>query len=65
VAPPGGVATKLMAAAFALSLDRRSPRLWLATEATNQPARGLYESLGGEAAPTGDVIYGWQLKLPT
>jgi ribosomal protein S18 acetylase RimI-like enzyme len=60
-----GVATQLMTAAFALALDRGSTRLWLVTEATNGPARALYESIGGEASRTGDTIYRWQLKLPT
>ena len=60
-----GVATYLMTAVFALALDRGSTRLWLITEATNGPARALYDSIGGEASPTGDVIFRWPLNPPT
>jgi ribosomal protein S18 acetylase RimI-like enzyme len=56
-----GVATALVEAAMALARRQRSTRFWLSTGGHNEPGQGLYESLGGERKPLGDVNYWWTL----
>jgi ribosomal protein S18 acetylase RimI-like enzyme len=36
-------------------------RFWLSTGGHNEGAQALYESLGGERKPLGDVNYWWRL----
>jgi ribosomal protein S18 acetylase RimI-like enzyme len=56
-----GVATALVTAAMGLARREGSTRFWLSTGGHNQIAQALYESLGGERKPLGDVNYWWQL----
>lgn len=46
-----------------MALGRRhgSTRLWLSTGGHNETAQALYESLGGDRKPLGDVNYWWDL----
>jgi len=53
-----GIARRLMERICDLARDRGCQGIWLATEAKNEPARGLYRSLEGRE--TGDlVMYDW------
>ena len=56
-----GIATRLVTDAMALARDRGSTRFWLSTGGHNAVAQALYESLGGDRKPLGDVNYWWQL----
>jgi ribosomal protein S18 acetylase RimI-like enzyme len=56
-----GVGSALIAEAMALARRRGSTRFWLSTGAHNDTAQALYESLGGDRKPLGDVNYWWNL----
>jgi ribosomal protein S18 acetylase RimI-like enzyme len=56
-----GVATRLVTRAMELARERGSTRFWLSTGGHNEIAQSLYESLGGERKPRGDVNYWWAL----
>ena len=44
-----------------LARRRGSTKLWLSTGGHNEIAQALYESLGGDRKPLGDVNYWWDL----
>ncbi|MEM9717355.1 MAG: GNAT family N-acetyltransferase [Pseudomonadota bacterium] len=53
-----GIATQMMKAMFSLGKAKGCQGCWVATEAENSPARGLYKSLDGrEIADI--VVYDW------
>jgi ribosomal protein S18 acetylase RimI-like enzyme len=56
-----GVGSALITAAMTLARRRGSARFWLSTGGHNTPAHALYESLGGDRKPLGDVNYWWDL----
>lgn len=56
-----GIATALVTEAMALARRRGSTRFWLSTGGPNDVAQALYESLGGDRKPLGDVNYWWTL----
>lgn len=56
-----GIGSALIAEAMALGRRRGSTRLWLSTGGHNETAQALYESLGGDRKPLGDVNYWWNL----
>jgi ribosomal protein S18 acetylase RimI-like enzyme len=56
-----GVATALMTEAMALARRKGSTKLWLSTGGHNEAAQALYEGLGGDRKPLGDVNYWWTL----
>jgi ribosomal protein S18 acetylase RimI-like enzyme len=56
-----GIATMLMERSMAIARRDGSRRLWLSTGAHNDVARALYERLGGDRKPLGDVNYWWAL----
>jgi ribosomal protein S18 acetylase RimI-like enzyme len=56
-----GIGSALVTAAMALGRRRGSTRFWLSTGAHNTTAQSLYESLGGDRKPLGDVNYWWDL----
>ncbi len=56
-----GIASALIGEAMALARERGSTRFWLSTGGHNEGAQALYESLGGERKPLGDVNYWWAL----
>lgn len=56
-----GVGTRLVTRAMELARERGSTRFWLSTGGHNEIAQSLYESLGGERKPLGDVNYWWAL----
>ena len=56
-----GIGTALVTAAMELGRSQGSTRFWLSTGGHNEIAQSLYESLGGERKPQGDVNYWWQL----
>jgi len=56
-----GVGTLLVTEAMALARRRGSTRFWLSTGGHNEVAQALYESLGGDRKPLGDVNYWWTL----
>jgi len=60
-----GVGSRLVAASMALARDRGSTRFWLSTGGHNDAAQSLYESLGGERKPRGDVNFWWELQPTT
>ena len=53
-----GIARKLMARICDIAQDRRCVGIWLATEAENDAARGLYQALHARET-TGIVVYDW------
>ena len=53
-----GIATSLVEAALGAARRSGSDRLWLLTEAGNEPANALYRALGGRAID-GGVRYEW------
>jgi ribosomal protein S18 acetylase RimI-like enzyme len=57
-----GIGTALVREAMALARRHGSTRFWLSTGGHNDVAQALYESLGGERKPLGDVNYWWQLE---
>ena len=56
-----GVGSALITEAMALARRRGSTRFWLSTGGHNETAQALYESLGGDRKPLGDVNYWWEL----
>ncbi|HAS73119.1 MAG TPA: hypothetical protein DCS67_03135 [Clostridiales bacterium UBA8960] len=56
-----GVGKLIFAELKALCKQKRICRIFLFTEKSNQPACGLYESVGGEAAHVDDVAYFFNL----
>ncbi|TDT16057.1 ribosomal protein S18 acetylase RimI-like enzyme [Ilumatobacter fluminis] len=56
-----GTGTALVEAAMELGRARGSTRFWLSTGGHNDIAQSLYESLGGDRKPKGDVNYWWEL----
>lgn len=56
-----GVGSALIAEAMALARRLGSTRFWLSTGRHNETAQALYESLGGDRKPLGDVNYWWDL----
>lgn len=60
-----GIGSRLVSASMALARERGSSRFWLSTGGHNAVAQSLYESLGGDRKPLGDVNYWWDLDQPT
>lgn len=56
-----GAATALVTAAVDTARRNGSTRFWLSTGSHNEGAQALYEQLGGERKPLGDVNYWWTL----
>lgn len=56
-----GIATMLVEAAIAHARRQGHSRFWLSTGAHNEIAQRLYESMGGDRKPLGDVNYWWEL----
>ena len=56
-----GVGSALITEAMTLARSRGSTKFWLSTGGHNEVAQALYESLGGERKPLGDVNYWWDL----
>jgi ribosomal protein S18 acetylase RimI-like enzyme len=56
-----GAGSALVREAMSLARRRGSTRFWLSTGGHNEVARALYESLGGDRKPLGDVNYWWEL----
>jgi GNAT superfamily N-acetyltransferase len=56
-----GIATKLVQASMDIARSTGSSQLWLSTGAHNDVARALYDHLGGDRKPQGDVNYWWNL----
>ncbi len=57
-----GIGTALVTRAMAIARRRGSTRFWLSTGGHNEVAQALYESLGGDRKPFGDVNYWWDLS---
>ncbi len=56
-----GIGFALVSEAMALGVRRGSTKFWLSTGAHNEGAQALYEALGGDRKPLGDVNYWWDL----
>lgn len=56
-----GVGSALVNEAISVAGRRGSTKFWLSTGAHNESAQALYESLGGDRKPLGDVNYWWDL----
>ena len=56
-----GVGSALVTEAMTLARSRGSTEFWLSTGGHNEIAQALYESLGGDRKPLGDVNYWWDL----
>lgn len=56
-----GIGTALVTEAMTLARRRGSAKLWLSTGGHNETAQALYESLGGDRKPLGDVNFWWDL----
>ena len=56
-----GAATAIVTEAMALARRTGSTRFWLSTGGHNEVAQALYDSLGGDRKPLGDVNYWWSL----
>jgi ribosomal protein S18 acetylase RimI-like enzyme len=56
-----GVGAALVDEAMKLARRRGSTKFWLSTGRHNETAQALYESLGGDRKPLGDVNYWWDL----
>ena len=56
-----GVGSALISEAMTLARQRDSSKFWLSTGGHNETAQALYESLGGDRKPLGDVNYWWDL----
>lgn len=56
-----GIATALVSEAMVIARRRGSTKFWLSTGGHNQAAQALYDSLGGDRKPLGDVNYWWSL----
>ena len=57
-----GVGTALVRQAMDVARRDGSSKFWLSTGTHNEIAQGLYESLGGDRKPRGDVNYWWDLE---
>jgi ribosomal protein S18 acetylase RimI-like enzyme len=56
-----GIGSALVTEAMDVARRRGSTRFWLSTGGHNETAQALYESLGGDRKPLGDVNYWWDL----
>lgn len=56
-----GIGSALVSEAMALARRRGSTKFWLSTGGHNAAAQALYESLGGDRKPLGDVNFWWDL----
>lgn len=56
-----GIATMLIEASMAHARRIGCSRFWLTTGGHNEVAQALYEHLGGDRKPRGDVNYWWEL----
>jgi ribosomal protein S18 acetylase RimI-like enzyme len=56
-----GVGSALITEAITLARRHGSTKFWLSTGGHNDTAQALYESLGGDRKPLGDVNYWWDL----
>jgi ribosomal protein S18 acetylase RimI-like enzyme len=56
-----GVGTALISEAMAVARRNGSAKFWLSTGGHNEAAQALYDSLGGDRKPAGDVNYWWDL----
>ena len=56
-----GVGSALITEAMHLARRHGSTKFWLSTGGHNHVAQALYESLGGDRKPLGDVNYWWNL----
>jgi ribosomal protein S18 acetylase RimI-like enzyme len=56
-----GVGSALVTEAMNLARGLGSTKFWLSTGGHNESAQALYESLGGDRKPLGDVNYWWDL----
>ena len=56
-----GAGSALVTTAMAIARGRGSSKFWLSTGGHNETAQALYESLGGDRKPLGDVNYWWDL----
>ena len=56
-----GIGSALISEAMTLARRRGSSKFWLSTGGHNETAQALYESLGGDRKPLGDVNYWWDL----
>lgn len=54
-----GIATMLVEASMSIAKQRGCTRFWLSTGAHNEVAQALYDRLGGDRKPLGDVNYWW------
>lgn len=57
-----GLGKKLLAALLDVARDLGCSEGWVLTDRSNSPAMRLYESVGGEAAPTDQVMFTFLLK---
>ena len=55
------IGTALVVAAMEAAREQGSTHFWLSTGGHNEGAQALYEGLGGERKPLGDVNYWWRL----
>jgi len=56
-----GLGSALVTEAMTLARRVGSTKFWLSTGGHNETAQALYESLGGDRKPLGDVNYWWDL----
>jgi ribosomal protein S18 acetylase RimI-like enzyme len=56
-----GIASALVTEAMAIARRSGSTKFWLSTGGHTEPAQALYESLGGDRKPLGDVNFWWNL----
>lgn len=56
-----GIGSALVTEAMDLARRRGSTKFWLSTGGHNETAQALYESLGGDRKPLGDVNFWWDL----
>ncbi len=56
-----GVGSALIIEAMTLARRHGSTKFWLSTGGHNETAQALYERLGGDRKPLGDVNYWWDL----
>lgn len=56
-----GIGAMLVRAAMDWSRERGAAKFWLSTGGHNEVAQALYEHLGGDRKPLGDVNYWWTL----
>ena len=56
-----GIGSALVTEAMNRARAHGSTKFWLSTGGHNETAQALYESLGGDRKPLGDVNYWWDL----